>query len=139
MTKAEKIQEAWIMLIGADLYVKCKLKIDPESGTLSAKYLCYHADFVAKDFDSNSYDSYSDSLDSYWRPTELRGIENNNGWIKIEIESDLPETNSKIHLRDERGSISKDHDFIVGAYNPEQYIKNYTHWRPSENLPQPLY
>lgn len=25
-----------------------------------------------------------------WRPKSLKGIENNNGWIKIESESDLP-------------------------------------------------
>lgn len=27
---------------------------------------------------------------SGWRPKSLQGIENNNGWIKIESESDLP-------------------------------------------------
>lgn len=26
----------------------------------------------------------------YWRPKSLKGKENNNGWIKIESESDLP-------------------------------------------------
>ena len=27
----------------------------------------------------------------YWRPNSLQGIENNNGWVKIESEDDVPE------------------------------------------------
>lgn len=32
-----------------------------------------------------------------WRPKSLRGIEDNNGWIKIESESDLPKDDSVLY------------------------------------------
>lgn len=31
-----------------------------------------------------------DDMDGFWRCKSLQGIENNNGWIKIESEADLP-------------------------------------------------
>lgn len=33
-----------------------------------------------------------------WRPKSLQGIENNNGWIKIESEKDLPITDVDCHI-----------------------------------------
>ena len=34
---------------------------------------------------------YDDFSTGYFRPKSLKGIENNNGWIRIESEADLPE------------------------------------------------
>ena len=33
----------------------------------------------------------------FWRPKSLQGIENNNGWIKIESEADLPNDEDAIY------------------------------------------
>jgi hypothetical protein len=38
-----------------------------------------------------NYDIYNE----LWRPKSLQGIENNNGWIKIESEKDLPKEDCK--------------------------------------------
>jgi len=63
--------------------------------------------FKDKQFDENGYSMFEEkddkhkiweqiTLDSHpyanrvYRPSLLKGIENNNGWIKIESESDLP-------------------------------------------------
>ena len=43
-------------------------------------------------FEISEFDTLDFKLGKYliWRPKSLQGIENNNGWIKIESESDLP-------------------------------------------------
>lgn len=45
-----------------------------------------------------------------WEAEEMRkqGIENNNGWIKIESEEDLPKEDCECHIEFEDGSISID-------------------------------
>ena len=38
-----------------------------------------------------------DDIDGFWRCKSLQGIENNNGWIKIESEADLPNDEDAIY------------------------------------------
>jgi len=47
-----------------------------------------------------------------WRPKSLQGIENNNGWIKIESENDLPKEDCDCHIEYKDGSVSIDKYFI---------------------------
>jgi len=56
-------------------------------------------------------------------PKSLKGIETNNGWIKIESESDLPSEDCDCHIEFEDGAISIDRYFVFG--------KNFTynHWK----------
>ena len=46
---------------------------------------------------NNRYLEYKDENPNYWRPESLQGIENNNGWIKIESEADLPNDEDAIY------------------------------------------
>lgn len=73
-----------------------------------------------------------------WRPANLRGIEDNNGWIKVEEK--LPENTDLVIVLDgtdqyeawyepEYGYWAED---IVSTINP-------THWRPKVEYPKPLY
>jgi len=64
-----------------------------------------------------------------WRPKSLQGIENNNGWIKIESENDLPKekgdyfvcvdgvqpNNNIMHLQQ---LISLAYDDLISHYQP---------------------
>lgn len=38
---------------------------------------------------------FSEEFKLKWRPKSLKELENNNGWVKIENESDLPKSNSE--------------------------------------------
>lgn len=40
-----------------------------------------------------------------WRPKSLQGIENNNGWIKIESEEDLPKEQETFHVVLKNGNV----------------------------------
>ncbi len=50
------------------------------------KYGMYHPNDLG--FDNDEVDRYGDMY--LWRPKSLQGIEDNNGWISINSEKDLP-------------------------------------------------
>lgn len=77
----------------------------------------------------------------HFRPKSLQGIEDNNGWIKIESEEDLPK---------EKGTywfIAKiRHNKIESAYvNPKNYnskvnaLGSFSHYQPIVKPKKPIY
>jgi len=75
------------------------------------------------------------------RPKSLQGIENNNGWIKIESEADLPKEEVDYwcinmgvleHLTFYQGKFYDESH----SYNPITYI---THYQPIQKPLKPLY
>lgn len=81
MTKQEKIQEAY-----GEYYDRIKLHIN-ENGWIDTQTFS----FSRKGIDFEQYKKRSNTyLGFYNRPKSLQGIEDNNGWIKIESEGDLP-------------------------------------------------
>jgi len=74
------------------------------------------------------------SLDS------LEGINDNNGWTKIESESDLPDIHDiRMFMPCERGKPRPDYSInsitIKNGFNAGVI----THWRPITQIPNPLY
>lgn len=97
MTKEEKIQETYLELIGEENYNFLKNQIN-ENGV--CKIMDEHHNFITPKTtlmdlgfkrDDEKITSWIDSDGGYFVPKSLQGIENNNGWIKIESEDDLPE------------------------------------------------
>ena len=79
-----------------------------------------------------------------WRPKSLQGIENNNGWIKIESEDDLPKEEIDVHFIFENNTgrfqtfgvwDNKIKSFYSGALK----ISNVTHYQPIEKPKPPIY
>jgi len=70
----------------------------------------------------------------YWRPKSLQGIENNNGWIKIESESDLPNAEVDCFVF----HVGKYAEFAVwdnelkDFYSGLQKINHITHYQPTQ-------
>lgn len=72
-----------------------------------------------------------------WMPKELEGIGDNNGWIKIESEKDLPKEGGECFVIDSTGKIEIVH---------YRYLRNcilegwpYTHYQPINKPLKPLY
>lgn len=82
----------------------------------------------------------------FWRPIQLKGIENNNGWIKIENKTDLPKEDNS----DGFWVISEDHSFILNCYfdaylnnfiiiHQKEPIKKVTHYQKIMKPKPPIY
>lgn len=84
MTKEEKIKEAY----GKNWEI-VKDKVNKDGWIKDREFIfsefIERIDWQTTDHDDEYYDTR--------RPVKLKGIENNNGWIKIESEEDLPKTN----------------------------------------------
>ena len=77
----------------------------------------------------------------YYRPKSLQGIENNNGWIKIESEKDLPKVSGLYFGKDyEFGTDMMYFDFETKKWEDSNgYLQNVTHYQPIKKPKPPIY
>ena len=79
---------------------------------------------------------------AFLRPESLQGIENNNGWIKIESEADLPKEgmHHSILLDSECINGYRNYDVIVFyEVNSKFRKKEISHYQPIEIPKTPIY
>lgn len=72
-----------------------------------------------------------------WRPKSLEGLEDNNGWIKIESYQDLPKETG--HYWVKRGNDIGVNYIIVPESFYSGFLHNLTHYKPVEKTKPPLY
>ena len=79
--------------------------------------------------------------DVFFRPKSLQGIENNNGWIKIESEKDLPKVSGLYFGKDyEFGTDMMYFDFETKKWEDSNgYLQNVTHYQQIEKPKPPIY
>ena len=79
--------------------------------------------------------------DVLFRPKSLQGIENNNGWIKIESEKDLPKVSGLYFGKDyEFGTDMMYFDFETKKWEDSNgYLQNVTHYQPIKKSKPPIY
>lgn len=70
-------------------------------------------------------------------PTSILNIENNNGWIKIESEKDLPKETG--HYWVKRGREISVNYIIVPESFHSCFLANLTHYKPIEKPKPPIY
>lgn len=130
MDKQEAIKKAW-----GDQY--------PPDGVddngWSKKEFKY-GEYNVSDFDAKMY-----LCGANIRPKELRGIENNNGWIKIETEEDLPLLSIEYHVL-KNGSLTtayycKNNRWIIdeNSYPKTTEIHKITHYQEIVKPKPPIY
>ena len=94
--------------------------------------------YVPTDLGIENYDD----IDGFWRCKSLQGIENNNGWIKIQSEADLPkERMHEVILLDEECMEGyRNYDVIVFyEVNSRFRKKEISHYKPIEKSKMPIY
>jgi hypothetical protein len=75
-----------------------------------------------------------------FRPNSLRGIEDNNGWIKIETNDDLPTNGSYLVIHRDSGAIVKCDFGVLGLLDDWNYIiRQCSHCKPIPDTLKPLY
>ena len=123
MTKQEKIQEAY------GKYWEVVYEYVDKNGWCSAYW-------KTKTYFQTEFTSEK------WRPKSLTGIENNNGWIKIESEADLPKEgmHHSILLDSECINGYRNYDIIVFyEVNSKFRKKEISHYQPIEKPLKPIY
>jgi len=132
MTKQEKIQEAY-----GEYWEQVKDYVN-ENGWTQKVSLLNRKECNAK----RNLNSLNSNL---FRPKSLQGIENNNGWIKIESEADLPKENTTCHF------ITKRNINYIGEFRKEEgesfFFKGIegfsfsfiTHYQPITKPNPPIY
>ena len=138
-TKEEVIQDAW-QSIGVNILMD----------------VCMNTGFVTCYCENGMYDIFEyhnvtiDDLDvetdghgivSY-RPKQLQGLENNNGWTTIESETDLPkETNTYHFISRHTGKMMKDYftcDSKVSGHK-NCFFKLYSHYQSIKDPKLPIH
>lgn len=83
-----------------------------------------------------------DTIRKIYRPKSLRGIENNNGWIKIESEEDLPKHQGDYFVYTHNKvieTIYADGDISLMKHTSKSWIRNFTHYQAIEKPKPPVY
>ena len=95
--------------------------------------------YSPSDLDIEDYDEIDS--DGMWRCKSLQGIENNNGWIKIESDDDIPKNDMYVHIVfNKKMNIAFLCDGEFFAPNKEKYYKKgVTHYQPIETKKQPIW
>lgn len=123
MTKEEIIKEAYKNHYW--LYSECDNAGD--GYIFMTEGLDFHSIWEEIPLDKHPY------LSRAYRPSSLRGIENNNGWIKVESESDIKVFNEEMWIKHNDGDI-------LTIYATKSYLlKNCTHYQRIITPKPPIY
>jgi len=131
MTKQEKIQEAWVEM-QSHIESEGVPKYNDDGW---AKYGRKQESEWFKLFEEKEWLGYL-----FYRPKSLQGIENNNGWIKIESKDDLPKEDCNIHIfKDNLTYVAfYDSDYKEFSAGIMPNIKP-THYQPIVKPQPPIY
>lgn len=72
-------------------------------------------------------------------PKSLAGIENNNGWIRIESEADLPIETDSYFVVYKDGCIICHHFSVSSDFDRVLFIQEFTHYQPIVKPNLPIY
>lgn len=130
MTKEEKIKEAW-----GEHYALVKNKLSP-NGSLEYSE-CWELFGEMEFYENKKYKFLTNDFEGNYQPKSLEGIENNNGWTKIESETDNPKENGMYHVYYSDGTISS--RFYHNKHNDWSNEPKATHYKPIEKPKPPIY
>lgn len=142
MTKEEKIKEAW------GEYWDSLTEKARDRALRSDGYV-FHQDLAeellkGEDAIYLQFKGINASNISICRPQSLKGIEDNNGWIKIESEEDLPKDEEEGYfssgIMDEKGRFKQiKRDYLATTLKSIFQMEKITHWKPIVKPKPPIY
>lgn len=118
-TKEEVIKEAWGGAYGGDMI---------ENGWKPINSV-FISDTLRVDYSE---------CKKYVRPKTLQGIEDNNGWIAIKSEEDLPKEEGKYLTHRKNGIIIEEYFYLKNPFAWQKYY-NVTHYQQITKPKPPLH
>jgi hypothetical protein len=127
MTKSEKIKESY-----GDAYEALSPYIDVNGWVRAANLKFYSNGNLPFKTETIVMDGWD-----WYRPLIIQGINDNNGWTKLESESDLPKSQAFYNFIKQNGDM--DREFFSPGLFEKQTTEYYTHWRPISDIRKPIY
>lgn len=136
MTKQERIKDAY-----GEYWDRVKGFVDKNGWT---EYPKLGSSKLLIDF-GGEYGAMPDQF--FCRPSSLKGIEDNNGWIKIESEKDLPKQDVDVHLMLSLFNGKHGLFYTIGLWDNElkaffsgrSKLTKVTHYQPIQRPEFPLF
>ena len=131
MTKEEKIKEAYIEVFGEKRIRSIMNYVYKENGFIEGFVLLD----LKLDIKNEKLERKFNGVVYSYRPKSLQGIENNNGWIKIESEEDLPKEDGFYWVIDSEAIEVVDRYFEKGNHDFFKQFSSHYHPVIKPNLP----
>lgn len=138
MTKQEKIKESWIGIIGEENFPKIKHDEDGFSDWNCRRYFSRDKDNLFQD-KLKQGSKFNNGGDLLYRPKSLKGIETNNGWIKIESENDLPKEEGNYMIFHNQDNMQTSETFSKNIVHKLFEYNSITHYKPIQKPKPPIY
>ncbi len=134
MTKQEAIEKS---------YRETKFDWDTDQKLVNENGECEFLHFSYKEMGYKSFDDFSEDFITtnndyyYWIPRSIKGIQDNNGWIKIE--DGLPDDYGDYKV------LSNGHEYVagfshdMGVFHYSDHEIGVSHWKKYIPDPKPLY
>ena len=135
MTKEEKIKEAYIEVFGEKRIRSIMNYVYKENGFIEGFVLLD----LKLDIKNEKLERKFNGVVYSYRPKSLQGIENNNGWIKIESEKDLPKEKGLKCLFLNKNNMHATYISDDVLYDSDWFFRRYTHWKIKNEFKYPLY
>ena len=142
MNASEFIKQEWIELIGEEEFNKIEITEDGWLEVSLSDFQFKYNRSINGDWHGKGYNplrkgtpEIPDKL--FVRPKKLNNWENNEGWIKIESEEDLP--NKTGHYWVKRGNEISINYIIVSESFSISFLHNLTHYKFIKPTKQPMY
>ena len=135
MTKEEKIKEAYIEVFGEKRIRSIMNYVYKGNGFIAGFVLLD----LKLDIKNEKLERKFNGVVYSYRPKSLQGIENNNGWIKIESEKDLPKEKGLKCLFLNKNNMHTTYISDDVLYDSDWFFRRYTHWKIKNEFKYPLY
>lgn len=99
----------------------------------------YYPFFNEDEWEYEDNDPFFKSAMVMFRPKSLSGIESNNGWHRIDGPEDLPKVAGDYRFKRLDNKRNEVAYYIAHPDGDKWFALFYTHWRPVEEVPEPVY
>lgn len=137
--KAEVIRKAW-----GELYDKVEKHLNKDGYVpfqiTELKIIFFDNEELFETTDKMGFNGECIGIELF-RPKSIQGIENNNGWIRIESEEDLPAENSGLYfVYDGKDvGIARMSTIMFRCLTSNEVYSDVTHFQPTVKPKKPIY
>lgn len=142
MTRREAIKAAWVKITGEETFADLSIDEKGYSNWTCRRYIPPTKwdllESKTKKLLNSLFKSDTCGYDMLYRPKELNRLEDNNGWIQVNTEADLPKQDGNYWIMWKGGTEPEIHDYTTDC-NPEYWVRRIIQYQPIPVPKPPIY